>query len=161
MITDPVLRSTCVPCGSRHFQHVLYTTLAGVGDDGGEEGASDGASPCLTSLQLSTSLPPSPSSWQKVGRRLAFLPTNLTDRANTVDGGGGGGGGGGTGAVPTLAAAREAWCAAALALERAFAAGPRWRRRRRWRRWRRLPAPGWPGTGVEEEGEVQAVCRWR
>ena len=156
MITDPVLRSTCVPCGSRHFQHVLYTTLAGVGDDGGEEGASDGASPCLTSLQLSTSLPPSPSSWQKVGRRLAFLPTNLTDRANTVDGGGGGGGGGGTGAVPTLAAAREAWCAAALALERAFAAGPRWRRRRRWRR---LPAPEWPGAGVEEEDGVQAVCR--
>ena len=130
--------------------------MAGVGDDGGEEGAGDGASPCLTSLQLSTSLPPSPSSWQKVGRRLAFLPTNLTDRDDTVDGGGGGGGGGGTGAVLALAAAREAWCAAARAFERAFAAGPRWRRRRRWRR---LPAPEWPGAGVEEEDGVQAVCR--
>ena len=96
-----------------------------MGGDGGEEEVGDGASPCLSSLSLSTSLPPSPSSWQKVGRRLAFLPTNLTDRDDTVGGGGGGGGGGGTGAVPTLAAAREAWCAAALALERAFAAGPR------------------------------------
>ena len=102
-----------------------------MGGDGGEEEVGDGASPCLSSLSLSTSLPPSPSSWQKVGRRLAFLPTNLTDRDDTVGGGGGGGGGGGTGAVPTLAATREAWCAAALALERAFAAGPRWRRRRR------------------------------
>ena len=33
------------------------------------------------------------SSWQKVCRRLAFLPTNLIDRVDTVDGGGGGGGG--------------------------------------------------------------------
>ena len=125
------------------------------GDGGGEE-AGDEASPCPTSLSLFTSLPPSPSSWQKVGRRLAFLPTNLIDRVDTADGGGGGGGGGGTGAVPALAATREAWCAAALALERAFAAGPRWRRRRRCRR---LPAPEWPGAGVEEEDEVQAVCR--
>ena len=136
----------------------LTSRAVGVGGDDGEEEVDDGASPCLSSsLSLSTSLPPSPSSWQKVGRRLAFLPTNLTDRVDTVDGGGGGGGGGGTGAVPTLAATREAWCEAALALERAFAAGPRWRRRRRWQR---LPAPGWPGVGVgEEEEEVQAVCR--
>ena len=126
--------------------------LVGVGGDVGEEEVGDGTSPCLSSLSLSTSLPPSPSSWQKVGRRLAFLPTNLIDRVDTA----GGGGGGGTGAVPALAATREAWCAAALALERAFAAGPRWRRRRRWRR---LPAPEWPGAGVEEEDEVQAVCR--
>ena len=52
-----------------------------------------------------------------------------------------------------LAAAMEAWCAAARALERAFAAGPRWRRRRR-----RCPAPGWPGAG-EEKVEALAVCR--
>ena len=84
------------------------------------------------------------SSWQKVCRRLAFLPTNLIDLVDTVDGGKGGG----IGAV-----ARDAWYAAALALERAFAVGPRWRRRRR--RWRRLPAPGWPGAGEE----VQAVGR--
>ena len=82
----------------------LTTGVVGVGGDGSDEGVSDGASPCLSSLSLYTSLPPSPSSWQKVGRRLAFLPTNLTDR---FDGGGGSGGGGGTGAVPT----REAWCA--------------------------------------------------
>ena len=125
-----------------HFENTL-TTFAGAGGGGGGEEAGDEASPCPTSLSLSTSLPPSPSSWQKVGRRLAFLPTNLIDRVDTVDGGGGGGGGGGTGAVPTLAATREAWCAAALALERAFAAGPRWRRRRRWRR---LPASGWPAV---------------
>ena len=130
--------------------------VVGVGGGDGEEEEGDWASPCLTSFSFLTSLPPSPSSWQKVGRRLAFLPTNLTDRDDTVDGGGGGGGGGGTGAVPTLAAAREAWCAAARAFERAFAAGPLWRRRRRWRR---LPAPEWPGAGVEEEDGVQAVCR--
>ena len=134
----------------------LTTGVVGVGGDGGEEEVGDGASPCLSSLSLFTSLPPSPSSWQKVGWRLAFLPTNLINRVDTADGGGGGGGGGGTGAVPALAATREAWCAAALALERAFAAGPRWRRRRRCRR---LPAPEWPGAGVEEEDEVQAVCR--
>ena len=32
--------------------------------------------------------------------------------------------------MPTLAAAREAWWAAARACERATAAGPQWRRRR-------------------------------
>ena len=69
---------------------------------------------------------------------------------------GGGGGEHGADAVPTLPAARETWYAAALALERAFAAGPRWRRRRRWRR---LPASGWPGAGAEDDVEVQAVCR--
>ena len=68
---------------------------------------------------------------------------------------GGGGGEHGADAVPTLRAARETWYAAALAFERAFAAGPQWRRRRRWRR---LPAPEWPGAGVEEEDDVQAVC---
>ena len=41
-----------------------------------------------------------------------------------------GGGRGGTGAVPTSATAREAWYAAALALQRAFAADPQWQRRR-------------------------------
>ena len=90
-----------------HFDPTL-TTFAVAGGGGGGEEAGDEASPCPTSLSLSTSLPPSPSSWQKVGRRLAFLPTNLTDRDDTVGGGGGGGGGGGTGAVPTLAATREA-----------------------------------------------------
>ena len=79
------------------------------GGDDGEEEEGDRASTCLSSLSIS--LPPSPSSWQKVGRRLAFLPTNLIARVDTVDGGGGGGGGGGTGAVPALAATREAWCA--------------------------------------------------
>ena len=73
-----------------HFENTL-TTFAGAGGGGGGEEAGDEASPCPTSLSLSTSLPPSPSSWQKVGRRLAFLPTNLIDRVDTVDGGGGGG----------------------------------------------------------------------
>ena len=116
-----------------HTMGRFTLTSGAIGEEGddGEEEVDDGASSCLSSLSLSTSLPPSPSSWQKVGRKLAFLPTNLIDRDDTVDGGGGGGGGGGTGSVPTLAAAREAWYAAALALERAFAAGPRWRRRRR------------------------------
>ena len=44
-----------------------------------------------------------------------------------------------------LAAAMEAWCAAARALERAIAAAPRWRRR--------CLAPG------EEKVEALAVCR--
>ena len=60
------------------------TTFAVAGGGGGGEEAGDEASPCPTSLSLSTSLPPSPSSWQKVGRRLAFLPTNLIDRVDTV-----------------------------------------------------------------------------
>ena len=77
---------------------------------------------------------------------------------NTVDGGGRGGGEHGADAVPTLPAARETWYAAALALERAFAAGPRWRRRRRWRQ---LLAPEWPGAEVEEGEEDQAVGRTR
>ena len=75
-----------------------------------------------------------------------------------VDGGEGGGGEHGADAVPTLPAARETWYAAALALERAFAAGPRWRRRRRWRQ---LLAPEWPGAEVEEGEEDQAVGRTR
>ena len=53
----------------------LTAGAVGVGVDDGEEEVGDGASPCLSSLSLSTSLPPSPSSWQKVGRRLAFPPT--------------------------------------------------------------------------------------
>ena len=36
----------------------------------------------------SVSLSPSPSSWLKVGRMLAFLPTNLTKRLVTAGGGG-------------------------------------------------------------------------
>ena len=64
-----------------------------------------------------------------MGQELAFLSTTLVRRA-VAGGGGGGGGGAGTGAVLALAAAMEAWCAAARALERAFAAGPRWRRGR-------------------------------
>ena len=71
---------------------------------------------------------------------------------------GGGGGEHGADAVPTLPAARETWYAAALALERAFADGPRWRRRRRWRQ---LLAPEWPGAEVEEGEEDQAVGRTR
>ena len=59
-------------------------------------GDGDDASPCLTSLSwMLSTLPALPSSWQKEGRRLAFLPTNLIDRVDSVDGGGGGGGGGG------------------------------------------------------------------
>ena len=45
-----------------------------------EEEVGDGAS--------SVSLSPSPSSWLKVGRMLAFLPTNLTKRLVTAGGGG-------------------------------------------------------------------------
>ena len=108
------------------FQHPVQTMRSfcarsvGVVDGGDDEGDGDDASPCLTSLSLMLStLPPLPSSWQKEGRRLAFLSTNLIDRVDTV-----GGGGHGADAVPTLPAAREAWYAAALALERAFAAGP-------------------------------------
>ena len=59
----------------------------GVGEDGGEVG--DEISP----LSLST-LPPSPSSWQKVDREPALLPTNLINRDAEAGGGGGGGGGG-------------------------------------------------------------------
>ena len=69
-------------------------------------GDGDDASPCLTSLSwMLSTLPALPSSWQKEGRRLAFLPTNLIDRVDSVDGGGGGGGGGGhgAGAVPSPA----------------------------------------------------------
>ena len=53
-----------------------------VGDVRGaeEEEVGDGAS--------SVSLSPSPSSWLKVGRMLAFLPTNLTKRLVTAGGGG-------------------------------------------------------------------------
>ena len=85
-------------------------TAGVVGDvhGSGEKEVRDGALPFPSSLSLSSTLPPSPSSWLKVGRRLAFLPTNLIMRVVTADGGGGGGGGG-TGAVPTLATAREAW----------------------------------------------------
>ena len=46
----------------------------GVGEDNGEEGGE--LFPHLSSFSLST-LPPSPSSWQKVDREPAFLPTNL------------------------------------------------------------------------------------
>ena len=139
---------------------VVKSKTGGRGESGGdEEGDGDDASPCLTSLSLMLStLPPLPSSWQKEGRILAFLSTNLIDHVNTVDGGGGGGGEHGADAVPTLPAARETWYAAALALERAFAAGPRWRRRRRWRQ---LLAPEWPGAEVEEGEEDQAVGRTR
>ena len=85
-----------------------------------------------------------------MGQELAFLSTTLIRRA-VAGGRGGGGGGADTGAVLALAAAMEAWCAAAHALERAIAAAPRWRRRR-------CPAPGWPGAG-EEKVEALAVCR--
>ena len=52
-----------------------------------------------------------PSSWLKVLTRFSPLPTTLMSRAAAGGGGGGGGrgGGGSTAAVPTLAAAREAW----------------------------------------------------
>ena len=105
------------------FQHPVQTMRSfcarsvGVVDGSDEEGDGDDASPCLTSLSLMLStLPPLPSSWQKEGRILAFLSTNLIDHVNTVDGGGGGGGEHGADAVPTLPAARETWYAAALAL---------------------------------------------
>ena len=81
------------------FQHPVQTMRSfcarsvGVVDGSDEEGDGDDASPCLTSLSLMLStLPPLPSSWQKEGRILAFLSTNLIDHVNTVDGGGGGGG---------------------------------------------------------------------
>ena len=76
----------------------------GVVHCGGEKEVGDGTLLLPSSLSLSSTLPPSPSSWLKVGRRLAFLPTNLIMRVVTADGGGGGGGGGGeggTGTVPT------------------------------------------------------------
>ena len=81
---------------SQVFQHPVQTMRSfcarsvGVVDGGDEEGDGDDASPCLTSLSLMLStLPPLPSSWQKEGRILAFLSTNLIDHVNTVDGGGG------------------------------------------------------------------------
>ena len=49
----------------------------GVGEDNGEVGGELFLH--LSSLSLST-LPPSPSSWQKVDREPAFLPTNLINR---------------------------------------------------------------------------------
>ena len=88
----------------------------GVVDGSDEEGDGDDASPCLTSLSLMLStLPPLPSSWQKEGRILAFLSTNLIDHVNTVDGGGGGGGGHGADAVQHLPAEVEPWAPPALA----------------------------------------------
>ena len=59
----------------------------GVGEDGGEVGNE------MSPLSLST-LPHSPSSWQKVDREPALLPTNLINRDAEAGGGGGGGGGG-------------------------------------------------------------------
>ena len=50
----------------------------------------------MSPLSLST-LPQSPSSWQKVDQEPAFLPTNLINRDAEVGGGGGAGGGGGGG----------------------------------------------------------------
>ena len=82
-------------------------------------------SPSVSSLLVSTSLPPSPSSWQKVGREPAFLSTTLTCLWVEV-GGGGGGGGTCTGAAPA-AAAREAGCAAARAFAFLLAARLRFR----------------------------------
>ena len=87
---------------------VVFKDVHGVG----EKEVGDGALPCPSSLSLSSTLPPSPSSWLKVGRMPAVHPTNLIKRVVTAGGGGGGGrggGGDGTGAVPTSAAAREAW----------------------------------------------------
>ena len=86
-----------------HIMGRFTLTSGAIGEEGDNvvEEVDDGESSCLSSLSLSTSLPPSPSSWQKVGSRLAFLPTNLMDRDDPVDGGGGGGGEGGIGAVPT------------------------------------------------------------
>ena len=79
-----------------------------VGDEhgSGEKEVGNGALPCPSSLSLSSTLPLSPSSWLKVGRMPALLPTNLTKHV-VIAGGGGGGGGGSTGAVPTSAAARD------------------------------------------------------
>ena len=73
-----------------------------VGDEGdtvdvcGEGEVGDVTLPCPSSLSLST-LPHSPSSWQKVDREPAFLPTNLIKRDAEAGGGGGGSGGGGGG----------------------------------------------------------------
>ena len=79
---------------------------------------------------------------------------------------GGGGGEHGADAVPTLPAARETWYAAALALERAFAAGPRWRRRQcfgKFPDWVDTPSRKckkicndffWTGPSIGEKGKV-------
>ena len=48
----------------------------GVGEDSGEGEVGDEIFPRPSSLSLST-LPHSPSSWQKVAQEPAFLPTNL------------------------------------------------------------------------------------
>ena len=83
-----------------------------VGDEhgSGEKEVGSGALPCPSSLSLSSTPPLSPSSWLKVGRMPAVHPTNLIKRVVTAGGGGGrGGGGDDTDAVPTSAAAREAW----------------------------------------------------
>ena len=56
----------------------------GVGEDNGEVVGE--IFPRPSSLSLST-LPPSPSSWQKVDREPAFLPTNLINRVAEVGGG--------------------------------------------------------------------------
>ena len=57
----------------------LYSTGVAVdvadGDGGGEGEVSNESLPSL--LSLASTLPPSPSSWLKVGRIPAFLPTNL------------------------------------------------------------------------------------
>ena len=73
--------------------------VVGVGDDGVDREVGDVALFLPSSLSLFT-MPPSPSSWLKLGREPAFLSTNLINRVAEADvgrgGGGGGGGGGGT-----------------------------------------------------------------
>ena len=73
--------------------------VVGVGDDGVDREVGDVALLLPSSLSLFT-MPPSPSSWLKLGREPAFLSTNLINRVAEADvgrgGGGGGGGGGGT-----------------------------------------------------------------
>ena len=64
---------------------VVFKDVHGVG----EKEVGDGALPCPSSLSLSSTLPPSPSSWLKVGRMPAVHPTNLIKRVVTAGGGGG------------------------------------------------------------------------
>ena len=104
----------------------------GVGEDSGEGEVGDEIFPRPSSLSRST-LPHSPSSWQKVDTEPAFLPTNLMNRVAEAGGGGGGvGGGGGGGGTwgEDWFSSRRFTQAFRLAASRAWRPGPRLRRRR-------------------------------
>ena len=76
----------------------LIHDLGWIRDDGGEEGAGDGASPCPASLCLSASSV-APSNWLNAVQVLALLLTTVTKRLVGTGLGGRGGGGASSGTL--------------------------------------------------------------